>query len=402
MLLPNREPPWFETTFTFGGKEMSKRSLSTTLAITLIAAFSVWSMASTDASAQGMREHGAHSAHQQSPQFGQQHQSHLTADRPTPHGGQFSVAGSLHFEVVYLPQETRVYLYDALNRPISTKGVAGQVAMTVRGYEKVYRYPLAYVATQAGSGIQDYLAVAVNVSRIKDGDMAVAFELTNLPSRDLPGASVKQMFALSKLPVTVAILDAADGPRIEQQKVCAVTGGRLGSMGRPVKVLLGDQPIYLCCKGCLGKVQKNPVAYLPKSTPAQPARSTQSTRSAWTCSMHPQVKMAAQGRCPICGMNLIPAKSGSSAHAGRAASAGHGAAMTNKLTVSTSTTADKAAITRQRVCAVAGSRLGSMGTPVKVTMNGQSLFLCCKGCVGKVEKNPAGYFAKAAQLRAGR
>ncbi|KKK62159.1 hypothetical protein LCGC14_3007110 [marine sediment metagenome] len=122
----------------------------------------------------------------------------------------------------------------------------------------------------------------------------------------------------------------------------------------------------------------------------------------YTCSMHPQVKMAAQGRCPICGMNLIPAKSGSSAHAGRAASAGHGAAMTNKLTVSTSTTADKAAITRQRVCAVAGSRLGSMGTPVKVTMNGQSLFLCCKGCVGKVEKNPAGYFAKAAQLRAGR
>ncbi|KKM13481.1 hypothetical protein LCGC14_1715810 [marine sediment metagenome] len=306
MLLPNREPPWFETTFTFGGKEMSKRSLSTTLAITLIAAFSVWSMASTDASAQGMREHGAHSAHQQSPQFGQQHQSHLTADRPTPHGGQFSVAGSLHFEVVYLPQETRVYLYDALNRPISTKGVAGQVAMTVRGYEKVYRYPLAYVATQAGSGIQDYLAVAVNVSRIKDGDMAVAFELTNLPSRDLPGASVKQMFALSKLPVTVAILDAADGPRIEQQKVCAVTGGRLGSMGRPVKVLLGDQPIYLCCKGCLGKVQKNPVAYLPKSTPAQPARSTQSTRSAWTCSMHPQVKMPKPGKCPICGMELVP------------------------------------------------------------------------------------------------
>ncbi len=377
---------------------MSKRSRSTTLAIALIAAFAVWSMTSTDASAQDMHEghdHGAQSAHQ--------HQGHspagtaaAAAARPTPHGGQFTVAGPLRFETVYLPMETRVYLYDASNRPISAKGAAGQIGMTVRGYEKVYRYPLAYVATQAGSRSQDYLAVAVNVSRIKDGDMAVAFELTNLPSRDLPGARFTQTFALSRIPVTVAPLDESDRAGIARQKVCSVMGGQLGSMGTPVKVLLGDQPIYLCCKGCLGKVQKDPAAYLPKSTPAQPAQSV------WTCSMHPQIKMATQGRCSICGMNLIPAKSGSSANAGHAASAGHAAAMANKLTVSTSTSADQKAIAQQRVCAVSGGKLGAMGTPIKMTANGQSLFICCKGCVGKVEKNPTGYFAKAAQLRAGR
>lgn len=327
---------------------MSKRNLSTAVVIVLIVAFSVWSMTPTDASAQTMHQHGSHAAHQHGPQPGHQHHglspagtNAPPATQATPHGGQISVVGQFRFEAVYRPQETRVYLYDASNRPISARGVQGQVAMTVRGYKKVYRYPLKYVATQAGTHTHDYLALAVNLSRIKDGDMSVAVELANLPSRDQPRATFTQTFALSKIPVRVAALNQADRAGIARQKVCPVMGGQLGSMGTPVKVLLGDQPIYLCCKRCLGRVQENPEAYLRKAT-------------------------------------------------------------ANRLTVSTSSTADKAAIDQQRVCAVAGSRLGGMGTPVKVTMNGQSLFLCCKGCVGKVEKDPAGYFAKAAQLRTAR
>jgi len=31
----------------------------------------------------------------------------------------------------------------------------------------------------------------------------------------------------------------------------------------------------------------------------------------WTCSMHPQVQMPKPGKCPICGMNLIPLNKGS-------------------------------------------------------------------------------------------
>src|SRR6185503_4001788 len=30
------------------------------------------------------------------------------------------------------------------------------------------------------------------------------------------------------------------------------------------------------------------------------------TADVWTCSMHPQVRLPHPGRCPICGMNLIP------------------------------------------------------------------------------------------------
>jgi len=34
--------------------------------------------------------------------------------------------------------------------------------------------------------------------------------------------------------------------------------------------------------------------------------------SIWTCSMHPQIRKTAPGKCPICGMNLIPLKGGES------------------------------------------------------------------------------------------
>lgn len=34
--------------------------------------------------------------------------------------------------------------------------------------------------------------------------------------------------------------------------------------------------------------------------------SMESMENEWTCSMHPQVRMKQPGRCPICGMNLIP------------------------------------------------------------------------------------------------
>ena len=32
----------------------------------------------------------------------------------------------------------------------------------------------------------------------------------------------------------------------------------------------------------------------------------ESTTELWTCSMHPQVRQSEAGKCPICGMSLIP------------------------------------------------------------------------------------------------
>ena len=42
--------------------------------------------------------------------------------------------------------------------------------------------------------------------------------------------------------------------------------------------------------------------------------------------------------------------------------------------------------------------LGSMGTPVKVEVNGQSVFLCCDGCKGKATRNADVTLANVAKL----
>lgn len=39
---------------------------------------------------------------------------------------------------------------------------------------------------------------------------------------------------------------------------------------------------------------------------------------------------------------------------------------------------------QQRTCPVTGDLLGSMGKPIKVNVNGRSVFVCCQGCVDEV------------------
>jgi YHS domain-containing protein len=55
---------------------------------------------------------------------------------------------------------------------------------------------------------------------------------------------------------------------------------------------------------------------------------------------------------------------------------------------------DRAAALAQKVCPVSDEALGGMGTPIKVTVNGRDVFLCCEGCREKFEANPDEYFAK--------
>lgn len=45
-----------------------------------------------------------------------------------------------------------------------------------------------------------------------------------------------------------------------------------------------------------------------KSTEPEVHEHTESEKTIWTCSMHPQIRMDKPGDCPICGMDLIPLK----------------------------------------------------------------------------------------------
>ncbi|OHB80624.1 MAG: hypothetical protein A2V98_01125 [Planctomycetes bacterium RBG_16_64_12] len=55
---------------------------------------------------------------------------------------------------------------------------------------------------------------------------------------------------------------------------------------------------------------------------------------------------------------------------------------------------DRALAAAQKTCPVSDEPLGSMGTPVKVTVKGRDVFLCCPGCEGEIKADPDKYLAK--------
>lgn len=58
---------------------------------------------------------------------------------------------------------------------------------------------------------------------------------------------------------SLANLPPEDRQLAQEQKFCAVEHeNRLGAMGTPVKVMLNDQPVFLCCKGCRKKALADP------------------------------------------------------------------------------------------------------------------------------------------------
>ena len=62
--------------------------------------------------------------------------------------------------------------------------------------------------------------------------------------------------------------------------------------------------------------------------------------------------------------------------------------------------ADRKLAEAQRFCAVlADSRLGSMGTPLKLSIEGQTVFLCCSGCKKRALADPKRTLAKVKELK---
>jgi len=57
---------------------------------------------------------------------------------------------------------------------------------------------------------------------------------------------------------------------------------------------------------------------------------------------------------------------------------------------------DREAAIAQKACPISGEHLGTevMGEPIKVTAEGKTVFLCCKGCKPDFEKDPKAALAK--------
>jgi len=115
-------------------------------------------------------------------------------------------------------------------------------------------------------------------------------------------------------------------------------------MGPPVKVMLAGQAVFLCCDGC-----KKPALAKPQATLAKLEK----------------IKKAASGEAstPQEPVSVVP----------------KGDKIANAI--AKLSPEDQALAKAQGYCVVIEqSRLGSMGTPVKVMIEGKPVFLCCDEC----------------------
>ncbi len=81
-------------------------------------------------------------------------------------------------------------------------------------------------------------------------------------------------------------------------------------------------------------------------------------------------------------------------HAGHAPHQGH---SQYEAALASLSAEDRALAEEQKVCPVSGQALGSMGTPVKVTVAGREVLLCCQGCEQALRADPEKYLAKLDQ-----
>ncbi len=161
--------------------------------------------------------------------------------------------------------------------------------------------------------------------------------------KDDAGHDHKALKVEMEISDSLAKLNADDRKLAEAQRFCPVMEyGRLGSMGTPTKVMIEGKPAFVCCKDCVDKATKGGKETLEKVA-------TLTTASAVLAKLSPE---------------------------------------------------DKAAAEAQKYCAVAeGSFLGGMGSPIKLTLNGKPVFLCCKGCTTKAQSNPEATLAKVDALK---
>jgi len=158
------------------------------------------------------------------------------------------------------------------------------------------------------------------------------------------GFTAKEQANLNQLPAAERALAAA-------QKICPITGARLGSMGKPYRMEVNGQPLFLCCKGCVGQVNADPAAALKKlESSGEDTTGSPTSDSGFTAE-------------EIASLEELPP-------------------------------ADRELAKQQKICPVTGMNLGSMGRPYKLVVEGRTLFLCCQGCEEEVKADPAAAFRK--------
>ena len=177
----------------------------------------------------------------------------------------------------------------------------------------------------------------------------------------------------AKIETALASLSAEDRALAESQGYCPIlTNNRLGSMGPPVKLDVAGKTVFVCCEGCKEQALDEPEATLAEAAKQrgvkQSADAAEKSRAAKAPTAAPSAKKDPEARIKAALTKLSPA--------------------------------DRKLAEAQRFCPVLeDSRLGSMGAPVKLVIDGETVFVCCVGCQEDAQADGQAVLDKVKQLK---
>ena len=99
----------------------------------------------------------------------------------TPHGGEYLATETNHYELVYMPLQTRIYLFDDNMKPLMARDVHAQMSLNASVRECPAAIPFQYVAMPAGSAEQDYVVALFDFRQLADEETPITLEFSGLP-----------------------------------------------------------------------------------------------------------------------------------------------------------------------------------------------------------------------------
>jgi hypothetical protein len=183
----------------------------------------------------------------------------------TPHGGYYLTVGTNCYEIVYMPLQTRVYLFDSKLKPLSARDVHARMLLPGATESPPQPVSFQYAPLPAGATEQDYVMAQVDIRPLQDKEITITWEFSGLPDRRHPTASFNPHYPRFTIrPYVAKVLPTeADRNVITRQQICPVSGVPLGSRGPVVKLYIGDFPLYVAGDDCIAAVTENPGRFLP-------------------------------------------------------------------------------------------------------------------------------------------
>jgi YHS domain-containing protein len=274
----------------------------------------------------------------------------VAASELGPHRGSLQSHNDISTETVIGITGIRVYFYDSSGQPIDATQGRGMATASVEGNNKRYRYSLLPADDHS-------LSTEMDLSHMSGKRVKVDFHTVGIPGsqqrlvfqENITVASPAISGQTKKLVVQQVPATLEDTKAIVKQAVCPVMDEPLGSMGHPIKMLVDGKPIFLCCKGCIKRVQADPAKYLAMVHVETPEKSVPASSE----SIRPGVYKV--------------------------------------------TAADAPFIAAQKICPVMEEPLDAMGGPYKVDAGGKAVYICCPGCAKLIIADPGKYIAMLAE-----